>query len=167
MQTFIQRWGKNILGVLSGWDRVRFRGTKRFLANTRGMTNYLWQIGVLLKDFGRYAEQLTGQLREATIALCQDQGRPLQYLSSGQEDKEACVLAIARRDQVRQGLIGVLSCVEPCWSYEVYRNRNTQQIELRGGWRKCLHYSTTFLTRRLVCVTPVCKPGFRSPCRCA
>jgi hypothetical protein len=145
MQTFIQRWGQNILGVLSGWDRVRFRGTKRFLANTRGMINYLWQVGVLFKDFGRYAEEITGELRAATIALCQDQGRPLQYLSSSQEDKEAWALAIARRDQVRQGLIGVLSCVEPCWSYQVHRNRDTKQLDLRGGWRKCLHYYHYFL----------------------
>jgi len=145
MQTFIQRFGSQVLGVLSGFDRVRFRGTKRFLANVRGMVNYLWQINVLLKDFGRYSQEVTQQLREATDALCQSQGRPLQYLSSSQQDKEAWALAIARRDHVGQGLIGVLSCVEPCWSYEVHRNRDTKQIELQGGWRKCLHYYHYYL----------------------
>src|SRR5438874_2381195 len=126
MQTFIRRFGSQVLGVLSGFDRVRFRGTKRFLANVRGMVNYLWQINVLLKDFGRYSQEVTQQLREATSTLCESQGRPLQYLSRSQQDKEAWALAIARRDHVRQGLIGVLSCVEPCWSYEVHRNRDTK-----------------------------------------
>jgi hypothetical protein len=33
MKTFIQRFGRDILGVLHGLDRIRFRGTRRFLAN--------------------------------------------------------------------------------------------------------------------------------------
>ena len=149
MKSFIERWAGKILGVLSGWDRVRFRGTKRFLANTQGMFNYLWQIKVKLKDFGGYTEAVTKQLRKATEALCAARSRPLQYLASSQEDKEARALAIARRDQVSEGLIAVLSCVEPCWSYEIHRNRTTKLIELRGGWRKCTHYYHYFLDRQL------------------
>lgn len=145
MKTFIQRWSGKILGILSGWDRVRFRGTKRFLANTKGMFNYLWQVGVKLKDFGDYAEALTTQLRAAMEASCQAQGRPLQYLPSSQTDKEAKAVAIARRDRVTEGLIAVLKCTEPCWSYQVHRNRDTKQIELQGGWRKCLHYYHYFI----------------------
>jgi hypothetical protein len=35
VKTFNQRFGHNILGVLQGFDRIRFRGTRRFLANCR------------------------------------------------------------------------------------------------------------------------------------
>jgi hypothetical protein len=40
MESFIQRFGEQISGVLSGWDRVRFRGTLRRIANLRGMGSF-------------------------------------------------------------------------------------------------------------------------------
>src|SRR5262249_15997073 len=53
------------------------------------------------------------------------------------------------QDGITQGLIGVFSCVEPCWSYDIHRNRDTKQIELQGGQRKCLHYYHYFLDPQL------------------
>jgi hypothetical protein len=43
--------GSKIRGALYGFDRIRFRGTRRFLANVTGMMNFLWHQQVLLKDF--------------------------------------------------------------------------------------------------------------------
>ena len=37
MEGFIQKYPKKVTGVLSGWDRVRRRGTQRILANVGGM----------------------------------------------------------------------------------------------------------------------------------
>jgi hypothetical protein len=39
MKSFIQRWATVIFGVLSGWDRLRFRGTKRWLAHLQGRSD--------------------------------------------------------------------------------------------------------------------------------
>jgi hypothetical protein len=140
MKTFIQRFGKNILGVLHGFDRIRFRGTRRFIANVAGMMNFLWQRQVLLKDFKAFAGNITAQVRKAAEEGAVNQGRPVQYLRNGVMDKEAWARQVAERDGIRQGLIGVLKSVERCWSYEVGPNRDTQRLELRGGPRKCLHY---------------------------
>jgi hypothetical protein len=145
MKSFLQRWGKNILGVVHGFDRLRFRGTKRFVANVQGMIAYLWKVRVLLKDFGAYAQDITAQVRQAIETQAQEQGRPLEYLVSSHLSKEDRARAIAERDGLEQGLIAVFKAVEPCWSYEVHRNRQTKHIELRGGRRKCLHYYHYFL----------------------
>ena len=40
MQSFLARFGSEIKGVLSGVDRVRFRGTIRWLASERGVGTY-------------------------------------------------------------------------------------------------------------------------------
>ena len=37
MQSFLARHESQVKGVLSGFDRVRFRGTLRWLANVRGL----------------------------------------------------------------------------------------------------------------------------------
>jgi hypothetical protein len=46
---------------------------------------------------------------------------------------------IASRDGIDAGLICVLSCVEPCLSFEVHRNHSSKQLELHSRQRKCLH----------------------------
>ena len=132
MKTFIQRFGTNILGVLHGFDRIRFRGTRRFLANVAGMMNFLWHRQVLLKDFKAFAGNLTAEVRQAAEEVAVQQGRPIVYLHNSVMDKEAWARDVAKRDGIQQGLIGVLKAVECCWSYEVGPNRAKKKLELRG-----------------------------------
>jgi hypothetical protein len=140
VKIFIQRFGKNILGVLHGFDRIRFRGTRRFLANVAGMLNFLWHRQVLLKDFKAFAGHITAEVRQAAEEVAVKQGRPVEYLHNSDMDKEAWARAVAERDGIEQGLIGVLKAVECCWSYEVGPNRAEKKLELRGKPSRCLHY---------------------------
>src|SRR5205809_6187782 len=56
VHSFIQRYGSKILGVLSGFDRLVLRGNVRQVAGADVMGRFLWSRGVLLKDFGKYAD---------------------------------------------------------------------------------------------------------------
>jgi hypothetical protein len=64
--------------------------------------------------------------------------RPVHYLASATEDKEARARAIAVRDGIDDGLVCLLTCVEPCQTFEVYRNRDRRRLELVVRTRKCL-----------------------------
>lgn len=145
MKTFIQRFATKILGVLHGFDRIRFRGTRRFLANVVGMMNFLWHRQVLLKDFKAFAGNITAQVRQAAEDVAGKDGRPIAYLHNSDMDKEAWARRVAKRDGIQQGLVGVLKAVECCWSYEVGPNRAKKKLELRGKPSKCLHYYHYFL----------------------
>ena len=145
MKSFIERHREKIKGVLSGLDRIRFRGTLRALAHAWGMHHYLLAAGVLLRDFGAYARDSSAQVRRATETWVREQNRPLQFVRSSQTSKEEVALAIARRDGIQQGLVAVLSALEMCWSFEIGFDRQTRHIELRSGQRKCLHYYHYFL----------------------
>lgn len=145
VKTFIQRFGKNILDVLHGFDRIRFRGTRRFLANVAGMMNFLWHRQVLLKDFKAFAGDISAEVRQAAENEAVKQGRPIEYLHNSVMDKEAWARKIGKRDGIQQGLIGVLKAVECCWSYEVGPNRAEKKLELRGKPSKCLHYYHYFM----------------------
>ena len=140
MKSFLQRFGANILGALHGFDRMRFRGTRRFLTTAAGMMSYLWQRDVLLKDFKTFAAGITAQVRQAAEDVALRQGRPVQYVPNSAVAKEDWARAVAQRDGIRQGLIGVLKAVEGCWSYQVGPNRTQHKLELRGQASKCLHY---------------------------
>jgi hypothetical protein len=139
MHPFLQRHAEKVTGMLNGWDRIRLRGTLRWVANMRGMMSYLSAASVLLKDFKAYAQQATEQIRQATLRTAEAAGRPVMYLYSSATRKEDVAREIAHRDAIQEGLICVLTCVEPCWSYAIRRNAESKHLELSGGILKCLH----------------------------
>ena len=44
MYQFIRRHQNDIHGVLSGFDRIRFRGTIRWFGSVRGVMSFLWKV---------------------------------------------------------------------------------------------------------------------------
>jgi hypothetical protein len=139
MNPFLQRHADSVTGMLSGFDRLLFRGTLRMLATARGLMGYLWSLQVLLKEFGGWSQELTQRVRAASEQVAHDAGRPIIYLNDPSIRKEDLARQIARRDKIDGGLICVLSAVEPCWSYDLHRNRDKKKLELVCRWRKCLH----------------------------
>ena len=137
MRQFIQKHEEKITGTLSGWDRIVFRGTLRMLCFVDGMMGYLAHVGVLLKDFGEHAQAMTARLIAASLVAAEEAGRPIQYLPSAETRKDDLAREIAERDGIREGLICVLTCVEPCQTYELHRNRQEKLLELKRRLRKC------------------------------
>lgn len=138
MNKFITKHRAEIAGVLSGFDRMVFRGTLRSLSYPEGMKHYLWVNQVRLTDFGAHVHRVSERLKDACSAKADALRRPVQYLPSSADDKEALARAIATRDGIDEGLVCLLSCVEPCRTFEVYRNRGTHRLELVSRTRKCL-----------------------------
>ena len=68
MHEFIAKHQQQILGVLSGLDRLVLRGTLRSIAHVEGMKRYLWANQVLLNDAGAQVEQVSQRLKEASVA---------------------------------------------------------------------------------------------------
>ena len=154
MEAFIQKYQKNVTGVLNGWDRVRIRGIQRLLANVGGMMSYLAYMGVLLKDFGTFVERTCIQVRQASEQAAQRLDRPVRYLPSSATDKYQQAEDIARQDQIQEGLVCVFSCVEPCMAYEVRSDRATKTIRLQMTRRKCVHLHHRDLFQRPLVAGP-------------
>ena len=138
MHEFTAKYADQIAGSLSGFDRLVFRGTLRQIAHAFGMKGYLWANQVLLQDFGKYVEKISAQVKAGAVEARAAARRPVQYQASSQTNKEEVARAIAARDQVEEGPVCALTCVEPCWSYDVHRNGQTKQLELVQRLRKCL-----------------------------
>ena len=139
MKAFVQRHCASVIGTLSGFDRLLFRGTQRMLATARGMMNYLWAKQIRLTEFGDWSRELTRQVRAESERAASDAGRPVLYVNDPSARKEDLAREIARRDKVESGLVCVLSAVEPCWSYDLHRDRAGKKLVLVSRRRKCLH----------------------------
>jgi hypothetical protein len=139
MNLFLQRFGSFVTGVLHGFDRLVFRGTLRSLMYGPRMMAYLSRVRVLMKDFGNWSKERSERIKELAAQTAAAAGRPQYYLDSGAISKEDLVRDIVKRDRLKEGLVAVVSCVEPCQAFEVHCDRTAKYIEIRSRQRKCLH----------------------------
>lgn len=139
MNSFIHKHQPDVIGVLSGFDRLVFRGTLRALSYVDGMARFLSAMGVLLKDFGAFAETVSQRVKQASLAAAERAGRPVLYLSSAARRKDQLARDLAARDDIDDGLICVFKTVEPLFGFDIFRNRDKKKLELVMRQRKCLY----------------------------
>jgi hypothetical protein len=139
MNAFLQRHASSVMGMISGWDRLRFRGTLRMLSHVRGLLTFLCFTRNLLKDFGKYAQRVSQEVRTQSLAVAAASGRPVVHLRSPSVNKEQVALQIAKDDKIEEGLIAVVTAVESCWSYNIQSDRARGRLELVRAYRKCQH----------------------------
>lgn len=137
MRSFVSRYESEVESILSGWDRLAFRGTLRWLSNVGGLSSYLACRHILLKDFRDWALLLTKQVRDSCDSLADELGIRRVYLGSSGEDKERRARDIAAQDGIEQGPICMFSVVEPAHCPTVVGNRKTQRLELTIRSRRC------------------------------
>jgi hypothetical protein len=137
MNKFIARYAEDLNGVLSGFDRLVFRGTLG-LNHENGLRGYWWANQLGLKDCGDHAEKISRRVKETSLAVMEKAGRPVRYWNSGKEDQQAVAQQIATADGMRSGPLCALSAVELCSSYAVRGHRASHKLRLERAYRKCL-----------------------------
>jgi hypothetical protein len=149
VQEFLALHGKDVTGVVYGFDRLRLQGTLRALYQPEIMAVYLQGAGVLWKDFKRYVCGVTAKIRAAAETIAQQAGRRVHYLRSSALDKEDYIAQLRQQHRIETGLIAVLSVVEPCRKWAARGNRETKKLELRLEEGRCGHLYFYFIHPQL------------------
>jgi hypothetical protein len=147
MERFLKRHGDRIVGTIAGLDRILFRGNLSSIYYLDGMELFLSSQHVPYKDFKAFALKISGRIKDHAQGIAQRAGRPFEHLKSPKESKEEIAREIMERDQITEGLICVLGCVEPCLSFSVRGDRASKQLRLVIEQRKCLHLYFYYLDR--------------------
>lgn len=138
MQAFLQKHSDKVIGVLSGFDRLLFRGTIRMLSAPQGMRSYLWHRRVLMTDYRQHVLAVSSSLKNAVVGAVEKAGRPVIHLRSSTERKDHMARQIAQRDDIKDGVVCLLTAVEPCSTFDLRPNRASKRLELTRAFRKCL-----------------------------
>jgi hypothetical protein len=146
MDAFIQRYQQDVIGVLHGFDRLRFRGTLRSICYAAGLDLFLARVKVPYRDFKEVALGWSERLIEHARQVAQQAGRPFLYVASSNEDKQAEAQKIAQRDDLTEGLVCVLRCVESCPSFAIRRD-GQGGFRFRPEERRCLYLYYYYLDR--------------------
>ena len=129
MQQFIEKFRDQIRGVLSGFDRLVFRGSLRRLqygkwdeqlkaSVARGMEEYLWQNQILFKDYAAHVKRASERIKQKSLEPYKQQQRPVIFLRSPSEDKEAKAREVAAEKKIDSGLVCAISSLEPSPTFE-------------------------------------------------
>ena len=140
MRQLVARFGKAVKGVLSGFDRIVFKGTILPLAHEDGAMSFLRWRGVLNRDYKQWMQAQTHALVTAVDHTVREQtAQRITPLSTWRYDKEQ--LARKRQEQtgIDTGLIGAWSCLESCWSYRANYCAEKGYPQLRRYTTQCKH----------------------------
>jgi hypothetical protein len=139
MERFLKRHRDRILGSITGFDRLLFRGSLLSICHRDGLDKFLGSQGVLYKDWEPFVEQISSRIKAQAQQIAKEAERPFAYLASAQASKEDIAKKWVEQDQIQEGLVCVLSCVETCQTFSVRRDRESQKLKLVPQERKCLH----------------------------
>lgn len=139
MKRFVELFGSVITGVLSGFDRLVFRGTLPPLLWKYGIQTFLSKVSVRGAEFKQYALRTSERVQRAALAEAAQQGRPVRYLPSSADSKEDLARAVLAEQPIEQGVVCAFSVVEPCMSFQFCRPSGADERSLQLRPRKCLH----------------------------
>ena len=126
-----------VVGSLCGFDRLIFKGKLRQLYSRDGMHCLFAANHVLRKHFESYTAHITERVLAASLEEEAIKLGCFRYLPSVNTDKDAVARAFAAEREVREGLVCVLKCVEPCWGFVL--NSVDKMLLIQGKERRCAH----------------------------
>jgi hypothetical protein len=127
MQQFIEKYRDEIMGVVSGFDRLVLRGSLRRLNYgwwdaglkalvASGMEQYLWTNKVLFKDYASYVKRISERLKRESLRSFDQQ--QVRFLRNPATDKEALARQVALERKISSGLVCAISTLEPSPTFE-------------------------------------------------
>jgi hypothetical protein len=147
MKRFLALHNDRVLGVLTGFDRMVFRGTLRNISYVNGMGKFLGHHRIRYTHFGKFAQGISERLRLHARRYAKQQGRPYKHLDSPKISKEERACEIRDRDGIKEGLICVFGCVEQCMAYEYTPRKEQKGPWLRRRIRQCLFLYFYYMDR--------------------
>jgi hypothetical protein len=129
MAGLFERNGKDIVGVLSCYDRVIITGTLPGFGHSDGMTSYLRAKGIRIFDYTKFAEPLRDQIRKNAERLAGHNGIEIQFLRRGNIRKETVVQGILAKRGNQPGLVCILSAMETCQSYKPWHDKTAVRYQ--------------------------------------
>jgi len=140
MDTLLNKFSTVVNGVITGFDRIMFKGIIMPIMHSAGMESFLIARRVLNKDFKNYAIAQSQAIVQSAEAIAKELcGHGIAYIPSLNERKEALAHNRQKESGVKEGLIGVWSCVESCNTFRSTYDYAKKYPSLRNERSKCKH----------------------------
>ncbi|MBC8527146.1 MAG: MarR family transcriptional regulator [Candidatus Cloacimonetes bacterium] len=120
-------------------------GTIPIICFAKGMTSYLYQKGIRIFDYPRFAETFKLKIRENTENIAKANGIEIEFIRKKNVRKEDLIQKILDKRGNAPGLVHIISAMETCPTYKPWHNKMTGKTYLKHDTSKCLHYYFYFI----------------------
>lgn len=140
MNIFLAKFKDVIKGMITGFDRIVFKGSILPISHEEGAMSFFRARRIRNSDFKRWAMEQTKLVVESAEQFARKHtGRGIDMIFSPKVRKDE----LARRRQqemgLQSGVIGVWSAMETCWSYRSKYSAEIGHPQLRQDHMKCKH----------------------------
>ena len=140
MDTLSSKFSAVVKSVITGFDRIVFKGMVRPIMHAAGMESFLVARNIRNKDFKNYAMTQSQSIVESAEQLSFEQcGCGVEYIRSNNERKEKLAHDRQKECGIDKGLIGVWSCVESCNTFRSAFDPIRKYPTLRREGSRCKH----------------------------
>jgi hypothetical protein len=149
MVVLTERYGEQISGVLSCFDRVVITGTLPEICYAKAMAQHLRERGFRLFDYTHWAEPLRDEIRQHAEGLAKEAGLAIEFIQRKDFRKEDRIQALLRKRGEHPGLVHIFSAMESCTCFKPWYDKTTEETTLRTREGRCLHYYFYFIDQEL------------------
>ena len=144
-----ERYEQELDGVLSCYDRIVITGNVQQLCYAQGMTHFLYQKGIRIFDYAKFAEPLRERIRANTEKVAQANELQIEFIRKKDFRKEARIQEILKARGEQPGLVHIFGAMEGCSSYRPWHDKTTGKNFVKSDSGKCMTYYFYFMDKEL------------------
>jgi hypothetical protein len=113
------------------------------------MTWYLYQQGIRIFDYAKFAEPLRERIRENAEVLAEANSVKIEFVRKKDFRKENRIQQILKQRGDQPGLVHIFGAMEACSSYRPWHDKVTGKTYLKPDSSKCMTYYFYFIDEQL------------------
>jgi len=113
------------------------------------MTSYLFQKGVKIFDYPKFAEPFKELIRSNAESIAKDNGVEIEFIRKSGVRKESIISKKIGQRGIDPGIVHIISVMETCNTFKPWHDKATGKTFLRPDQSKCLHYYFYFIDEQL------------------
>jgi DNA-binding MarR family transcriptional regulator len=149
MELITETYKDKISCVLSCYDRLILTGTLPEISFSQGMTRYLYENGIKIFDYPKFAEPFKDSIRANAERIAQENGIEIEFIGKADVRKESIISEKIRERGDHPGIVHIISSMELCHTYKPWHDKTTGKTFLRPDQSKCLHYYFYFIDQQV------------------
>jgi hypothetical protein len=143
------RYAKELAGELRCFDRAILHGTLIDVAHPGALLVSMQQAGFRPRDLTRFAQPITGQVRDHIIGLARQQGLEIEMVLRKNFRQEDRVAEILRTRGSHPGLVHIFAVKESATVYDTRHARADGWAQIIARRGACIHYYLYWIHPRL------------------
>ncbi len=149
MELLTETYQNEISCVLSCFDRLILSGTLPEISYSQGMTRYIYDNGIKIFDYPKFAEPFKEAIRANAERIAKEHGIEIEFIRKAGVRKESIISEKIEKRGNHPGIVHIISAMESCSTYKPWHDKITGKTFLKPDTSKCLHYYFYFIDEQV------------------